>query len=154
MKEYVALINNNLTYFRYNKQHIIPLEEVKLQSLEDEAQYKNGWLICTKGKSFAVYAATATEKQEWMAHIDKVFKIYSAIRFDGRFQQIDHFFHLSSLKYFITFSQCIRDLLEKSGKKPAMNHAAVWVPDTEAPCCMLCKTVKFSVMERRVSRLF
>lgn len=104
-----------ITKKKYNKQHIIPLEEVKLQSLEDEAQYKNGWLICTKGKSFAVYAATATEKQEWMAHIDK----------------------------------CIRDLLEKSGKKPAMNHAAVWVPDTEAPCCMLCKTVKFSVMERR-----
>jgi len=72
-----------ITKKKYNKQHIIPLEEVKLQSLEDEAQYKNGWLICTKGKSFAVYAATATEKQEWMAHIDK----------------------------------CIRDLLEKSGKK-------------------------------------
>ena len=79
MKECVETINNDLTYFRYNKQHIIPLEEVKLQSLEDEAQYKNGWLICTKGKSFAVYAATATEKQEWMAHIDKVFMIYSAV---------------------------------------------------------------------------
>jgi len=56
---------------KYNKQHIIPLEEVKLQSLEDEGVYKNGWLICTANKSFAVYAATATEKQEWMAHIDK-----------------------------------------------------------------------------------
>ena len=75
----MALINKDITYFRYNKQHIIPLEEVKLQSLEDEAQYKNGWLICTKGKSFAVYAATATEKQEWMAHIDKVFLVYSAV---------------------------------------------------------------------------
>ena len=59
---------------RYNKQHIIPLEEVKLQTLDDEGSYKNGWLICTQGKSFAVYAATATEKQEWMAHIDKVHK--------------------------------------------------------------------------------
>jgi len=83
---------------KYNKQHIIPLEEVKLQSLDDEGQYKNGWLICTQGKSFAVYAATATEKQEWMAHIDK----------------------------------CIRDLLNKSGKQPAREHAAVWVPDNEA----------------------
>ena len=79
MKECVALIYSDLMYFRYNKQHIIPLEEVKLQSLEDEAQYKNGWLICTKGKSFAVYAATATEKQEWMAHIDKVFMMYRVI---------------------------------------------------------------------------
>ena len=57
---------------KYNKQHIIPLEEVKLRSLEDEGIFMNGWLICARGKSFAVYAATATEKQEWMAHIKKV----------------------------------------------------------------------------------
>ncbi|XP_012227000.1 pleckstrin homology domain-containing family F member 1 homolog isoform X4 [Linepithema humile] len=56
---------------KYNKQHIIPLEEVKLESLADEGQYRNGWLIKTVTKSFAVYAATATEKQEWMAHITK-----------------------------------------------------------------------------------
>ena len=61
-----------ITKKKYNTQHIIPLEEVKLKSLEDDGQFKNGWLICTRGKSFAVYAATATEKQEWMAHINKV----------------------------------------------------------------------------------
>nr|CAD7433515.1 unnamed protein product [Timema monikensis] len=55
----------------YNKQHIIPLEEVKLESLEDDGQFRNGWLIRTSTKSFAVYAATSTEKQEWMAHINK-----------------------------------------------------------------------------------
>ena len=49
---------------KYNKQHIIPLEEVKLRSMEDEGRFMNGWLICARGKSFAVYAATATEKQE------------------------------------------------------------------------------------------
>lgn len=32
---------------------------------------RNGWLIRTASKSFAVYAATSTEKQEWMAHINK-----------------------------------------------------------------------------------
>lgn len=35
------------------------------------AEYQNGWLIRTTTKSFAVYAATSTEKQEWMAHINK-----------------------------------------------------------------------------------
>ncbi|XP_011494268.1 PREDICTED: pleckstrin homology domain-containing family F member 2 [Ceratosolen solmsi marchali] len=54
---------------KYNKQRIIPLEQVKLESLADDGQYKNGWLIKTVTKSFAVYAATATEKQDWMAHI-------------------------------------------------------------------------------------
>ncbi|XP_051166041.1 pleckstrin homology domain-containing family F member 2 [Leptopilina boulardi] len=56
---------------KYNKQRIIPLEEVKLESLVDDGQYRNGWVIKTVTKSFAVYAATATEKQEWMAHITK-----------------------------------------------------------------------------------
>lgn len=56
---------------KYNKQHVIPLEEVKLESLQDEGQLRNGWLIRTASKSFAVYAATSTEKQEWMAHINK-----------------------------------------------------------------------------------
>jgi len=32
---------------------------------------KNGWVIRTASKSFAVYAATPTEKQEWMAHIQR-----------------------------------------------------------------------------------
>lgn len=34
-------------------------------------EFRNGWLIKTPTKSFAVYAATATEKSEWMAHINK-----------------------------------------------------------------------------------
>ena len=102
---------------KYNKQHIIPLEDVKLQTLEDDGLYRNGWLICTRGKSFAVYAATATEKQEWMAHIDK----------------------------------CIRDLLQKSGKTAASEHAAVWVPDSEANTCMVCRKSQFTIVNRRVS---
>jgi len=100
---------------KYNKQHIIPLEEVKLQPLEDEGSFRNGWLIWTRGKSFAVYAATAAEKQEWMAHIDA----------------------------------CIRDLLNKSGKKASNEHAAVWVPDAEANTCMVCKKAQFTLMNRR-----
>nr|CAG4650551.1 EOG090X0FI9 [Sida crystallina] len=100
---------------KYNKQHIIPLEEIKLQILDDDGPYRNGWLICTASKSFAVYAATATEKAEWMAHINK----------------------------------CVEDLLRKSGKKPLGEHAAVWVPDTEANICMHCNKSQFNVINRR-----
>ncbi|KAK6624795.1 hypothetical protein RUM44_011655 [Polyplax serrata] len=56
---------------KYNKQHIIPLEEVKLESLDDNDQHRNGWVIQTATKSFAVYAATSVEKEEWVAHINK-----------------------------------------------------------------------------------
>jgi len=72
------LFNDTLVYGniiiskkKYNQQHIIPLEEIKLQPIEDDGPYRNGWLICTASKSFAVYAATATEKAEWIAHINK-----------------------------------------------------------------------------------
>jgi len=100
---------------KYNKQHIIPLEQVKLKSLEDHGELRNGWLICTSGKSFAVYAATNSEKNDWMVHINK----------------------------------CIKDLLEKGGKKPADEHAAVWVPDSAASACMTCQKSQFSMINRR-----
>lgn len=76
---------------------------------------KNGWVIKTSTKSFAVYAATPTEKEEWMAHIQR----------------------------------CVSDLLKKSGKKPAEQHAAVWVPDSEAPACQVCRS-PFTFVNRRV----
>ncbi|KAI1733082.1 FYVE zinc finger domain-containing protein [Ditylenchus destructor] len=99
---------------RYNKQHIIPLEEVKLENLENVGDSKNGWLIKTRIKSFAVYAATEGEKHEWMSHI----------------------------------TRCVQDLLN-SGRVAANDHAAVWVPDGEAPKCMCCQTTHFSVIQRR-----
>ncbi|XP_017006670.2 pleckstrin homology domain-containing family F member 1 homolog [Drosophila takahashii] len=100
---------------KYNKQHIMPLEEVSLESIADNQAYRNGWYIRTTTKSFVVFAATSTEKQEWMAHINK----------------------------------CVEDLLRKSGKKPVENHAAVWVPDTEASVCMHCKRTQFTFIQRR-----
>lgn len=80
-------IHNGL---QYNKQHVLPLEDVKLQSLENDGRkktkavlfkwydsqvyfsaWKNGWQVISPKKSFAVFAATPTEKAEWMAHINK-----------------------------------------------------------------------------------
>ncbi|XP_065903259.1 pleckstrin homology domain-containing family F member 2-like isoform X2 [Dysidea avara] len=100
---------------QYNRQHIVPLEDVRLSSLEDDGFWKNGWQVISPKKSFAVFAATKTEKEEWMAHIRK----------------------------------CIGDLLSKGDKKPATEHAAVWVPDSEAQYCMHCLKVKFTTMNRR-----
>merc|ERR1712037_467959 len=46
-------------------------------------------------------------------------------------------------------NKCIEDLLRKSGKKAVDEHAAVWVPDSEAGTCMHCKKVQF-ILERRL----
>ncbi|RWS30297.1 Pleckstrin domain-containing family F member 2-like protein [Leptotrombidium deliense] len=56
---------------KYTQQRIIPLEEVKLEDIKDDEVMHNGWLIKTPTKSFAVYAATPTEKTEWMQHIQR-----------------------------------------------------------------------------------
>jgi len=37
----------------------------------DVVGLRNGWQIISPSKSFTVYAATASEKTEWMAHIEK-----------------------------------------------------------------------------------
>lgn len=51
-------------------------------------EYRNGWLIRTTTKSFAVYAATSTEKQEWMAHINKC--IEDLLRKSGKKAVVNH----------------------------------------------------------------
>ncbi|XP_067881766.1 pleckstrin homology domain-containing family F member 1-like [Heterodontus francisci] len=56
---------------KYNRQRIIPLEEVSVQPLEANGQFKHRWLIETATKSFVVCAATSLEKAEWMTHIDR-----------------------------------------------------------------------------------
>lgn len=64
-------------------------------------------------------------------------------------------------------NKCIVDLLAKSkcsvfikcsccecfflaNKKPAQEHAAVWVPDSDASTCMHCLKTKFTPINRRV----
>ena len=48
------------------------MEEVKLEDIDDQpGDLRDGWLIKTRTKSFAVYAATPSEKVEWMRHIER-----------------------------------------------------------------------------------
>ena len=43
----------------------------ELNSYACYTAWKNGWQVISPKKSFAVFAATPTEKAEWMAHINK-----------------------------------------------------------------------------------
>lgn len=56
---------------KYHKQHVIQLDSLELQDLQDEGSFTNGWQVKTPTKSFNVYAATSTEKREWMLHIQR-----------------------------------------------------------------------------------
>lgn len=40
------------------------------------------------------------------------------------------------------------------GKKAVEVHAAVWVPDGDAPVCMHCKKTQFTLINRRVSLVY
>lgn len=59
---------------------------------------RNGWLIRTTAKSFAVYAATSTEKQEWMGK--KRFSVSCG--------------EISIYSLLAHINKCIEDLLRKS----------------------------------------
>ena len=52
----------------------MPHLQVKVIALNDEGYFTNGWQIISPTKSFAVYAASPLEKEEWMAHIQKSIK--------------------------------------------------------------------------------
>ncbi|XP_053209249.1 pleckstrin homology domain-containing family F member 2-like [Panonychus citri] len=102
----------------YIKQNIIPLEKVVLEDFPDDmnqGDLKYGWLIKTPTRSFAVYAGSETEKDEWIQHIQK----------------------------------CVKSLLKRTGSRPSGEHAAVWVPDTQAKICMHCNVMQFTLLNRR-----
>jgi hypothetical protein len=56
--------------------------------------------------------------------------------------------------WMVHINKCIKDLLEKGGKKAADEHAAVWVPDSAASACMTCQKSQFSMINRRVRRSY
>lgn len=107
---------------------------------------KNGWQIISPKKSFAVFAATPTEKAEWMAHINKCIADLLA-----KSRSLTHLL-IKQLSHPPTHST--RPLTHFSilgNKKPATEHAAVWVPDSDAQTCMHCLRTKFTPINRRVS---
>ena len=54
---------------KYNKQHILPLEDVGIINLPDAGELKNAWQVTSRQKSFVLMAATAREKAEWVQHL-------------------------------------------------------------------------------------
>ena len=103
--------------------------------------FKNGWQIISPKKSFAVFAATPTEKAEWMAHINKCIAdlLAKSKRCTGNYQMT------------LVVTNVPHMLVCVGNKKPATEHAAVWVPDSEAQTCMHCLRTKFTPINRRVS---
>lgn len=67
---------------KYNQQHIMALENITLKTIPDEGCLRNGWQIISPSKSFSIYAATPSEKSEWMSHIAKC--VQDLLKKDGR----------------------------------------------------------------------
>ncbi|XP_043937600.1 pleckstrin homology domain-containing family F member 2-like [Protopterus annectens] len=59
---------------KYNNQHIIPLEGLHIESLEDQNEMQNRWMIKSERKSFVVSTPTPFQKNEWMQHIEYCIK--------------------------------------------------------------------------------
>ncbi|XP_051884459.1 pleckstrin homology domain-containing family F member 1 [Pristis pectinata] len=46
-------------------------------------------------------------------------------------------------------TNCVEQLLEKTGKTPSTDHAAPWIPDKMTEICMRCTQKKFNTITRR-----
>ncbi|UXI18451.1 hypothetical protein NH340_JMT04394 [Sarcoptes scabiei] len=57
---------------KYARQHIIPLSNVKVEDYPEKEDH--AWLIKSPTKSFMLYAASETEKREWINHINMCVK--------------------------------------------------------------------------------
>ncbi|KAH7644050.1 hypothetical protein HUG17_6412 [Dermatophagoides farinae] len=57
---------------KYARQHIIPLSNVKIEDYPEKEDH--AWLIRSPTKSFMLYAASETEKREWINHINMCIK--------------------------------------------------------------------------------
>ncbi|XP_072488214.1 pleckstrin homology domain-containing family F member 1 isoform X2 [Notamacropus eugenii] len=73
---------------KYSSQHIIPLEEVTLEALPNTWNAKNRWMIKTSKKSFVVSAASVTEREEWIRHIEEC--VRRQLRATGRPPTTEH----------------------------------------------------------------
>ena len=93
-------------------------------------------------KTFCVYATTSKEKIEWMTHIsnciEKLSKCINSINLT--------FFNQNEKSSKIFF-------LKKDGNSNDKNLiiAPKWIPDKDAETCMRCNSVKFTMVNRRVS---
>jgi hypothetical protein len=133
---------------KYNRQHLIPLEDVQIEDLADE----DGMFVATnKIKYFAILYRLA----QWFPNKDTREIIRCLCRYINREKGMDgahtkmHFGGLSLLLH-SSCCFCLKDLLSKSGKRAATEHAAVWVQDIEANRCMACNKTQFNFIQRRV----
>lgn len=77
-----------------------------------------------------VYAVTESEKEQWMNHLCRCVENLLKRKFPHQ------------IIYVPPYSE---------GGRAASDHAAVWVPDSEAARCMCCRSTTFTVIQRRVS---
>nr|XP_025039470.1 pleckstrin homology domain-containing family F member 1 [Pelodiscus sinensis] len=75
---------------KYNSQHIIPLEDVTLETLPDTLQMKNRWMIKTSKKSFVVSAASLTGRMHWASAVSDAAPVSQALPKTGRQPSTEH----------------------------------------------------------------
>jgi hypothetical protein len=112
-------MSTQFSFPKYINQHIIPLVDMKIDSIPDgdDPKLRNGWIILSPQKSFSVYATTSKEKTEWMMHIN------------------------NCIEKLINGSRSRRAL--------SSDVAPQWIPDRNADMCMRCHKAKFTVVNRR-----
>ncbi|XP_061421779.1 pleckstrin homology domain-containing family F member 2 isoform X2 [Lethenteron reissneri] len=128
---------------RYANQRVLALEAVAICTLPDEGELSNGWLVQTPAKSFKVFAATESERAEWISHIERCVRELRAKR------------GLPPLPAPCNSpgpggaSSSTAAVIAAASPADGSEPAAWWVPDSSASACMRCQRSRFNALNRR-----
>ncbi|XP_029464309.1 pleckstrin homology domain-containing family F member 1 [Rhinatrema bivittatum] len=103
----------------------------------NKRRYNAQHIIPLEDVTLELLPDTNQVKNRWMIKTSKKSFVVSAASLTERKEWIGH------------IEECVRQLLEKTGRQPAQEHAAPWIPDRATDICMRCTQTKFSAFTRR-----
>ena len=135
---------------KYNKQHIISLEDVSLEDIPEESTYQVVlnplWAQITKQRQLNTRMAGWSKLRT--SHL-RFMQLHPPKRTNGWHTSTSvskNFWREVSPSI---INHCLTSRLA-AGRTPSLAAAAVWVPDDQTKICMYCKKTQFTVINRRV----
>ncbi|KAM4722150.1 pleckstrin homology domain-containing family F member 1 [Rhinophrynus dorsalis] len=103
----------------------------------NKVRYNNQHIIPLEDVTIEILPDSSDMRNQWMLKTSKKSFVVSAASFSERKEWIGH------------IKECIRQLLEKTGRQPTREYAAPMIPDKATDICMRCTQTKFTTLTRR-----
>ncbi|KAM5137844.1 pleckstrin homology domain-containing family F member 1 [Mantella aurantiaca] len=103
----------------------------------NKVKYSCQHIIPLEDVTTELLADSGDMRNRWMLKTSKKSFVVCAASFTERQEWISH------------IKECSSRLMEKTGRRPSLKHAAPWIPDRATDICMRCTHTKFTTITRR-----